>query len=285
MQIIKALHKSRSCSRITILIIISSLVCSTYLITSSFIVSDTNATQQHLSSSSSATSLEHIVFGIASNEKSWPIRKRSVRLWWRPHETRGCVFLETKPPNSDSSSLPPLCISEDTSRFRYTYRHGLRSAIRVARVVKETVALNHTNVRWFVFGDDDTLFFPENLAKTLSKYDHNLWYYIGSNSESFAQNKQFSYNMAFGGGGFAISYPLAKVLAKVFDSCIERYPHLYGSDGRIHACIAELGITLTHEPGFHQVSILKPSSIISSYDKKSISCILMKYYTVQLTNS
>ncbi|KAK6919399.1 Protein of unknown function DUF604 [Dillenia turbinata] len=55
--------------------------------------------------------------------------------------------------------------------------------------------------------------------------------------------------------GFAISYLLAKVLAKVFDSCLERYPHLYGSDGRIYACSAELGIGLTHEPGFHQLDL------------------------------
>lgn len=125
----------------------------------------------------------------------------------------------------------------------------------MARVVSETVALNHTDVRWFVFGDDDTAFFPENLLKVLSKYDHGLWYYIGSNSESYVQNTFFSFHMAFGGAGFAISYPLAKVLAKVLDSCIERYPHLYGSDGRISACIAELGISLTHEPGFHQMDI------------------------------
>ncbi|KAK7402021.1 hypothetical protein VNO78_13956 [Psophocarpus tetragonolobus] len=30
----------------------------------------------------------------------------------------------------------------------------MRSAIRGARVVKETVELNHSNVRWYVFGDD-----------------------------------------------------------------------------------------------------------------------------------
>ncbi|KAL3821003.1 hypothetical protein ACJIZ3_006908 [Penstemon smallii] len=160
------------------------------------------------------------------------------------------------PPNSrfsDATSLPPICISEDTSRFRYTYRNGPRSAVRIARIVLETVNLNHSNVRWFVFGDDNTIFFPENLVKTLSKYDHGLWYYIGTGSESFAQNKFFSYKMAFGGAGFAISYPLAMVLSKVLDSCLNRYPHLYGSDGRIHACIAELGISLTHEPGFHQM--------------------------------
>lgn len=173
---------------------------------------------------------------------------------------RGCVFLDTMPPktaadNESDNALPPICISENTTRFQYTYRGGLRSAIRVARVVSETVALNHSNVRWFVFGDDDTVFFTENLVKTLSKYDHELWHYIGTNSEIVVQNMFFSFDMAFGGAGFAISYPLAKVLAKVFDSCLERYPHLYGSDGRVHACIAELGIGLTHEPGFHQMDI------------------------------
>ncbi|KAL1817535.1 hypothetical protein ACET3Z_020109 [Daucus carota] len=207
------------------------------------------------------TSLEHIVFGIASTDKSWPSRKDYVRLWWKPRLMRGCVFLETRPPANQSldqdyeNSLPPVCISRDTSQFRYTFRGGPRSVIRVARIVSETVALNHTNVRWFVFGDDDTMFFADNLVKVLSKYDHDLWYYIGSNSESYTQNTVFSYDMAFWGAGFAISYPLAKVLANVFDSCIQRYPHLYGSDGRIFACIAELGISLTKEIGFHQMDV------------------------------
>lgn len=34
---------------------------------------------------------------------------------------------------------------------------------------------------------------------------------------------------------------------------IDRYPGLYGSDDRIQACMAELGVPLTREPGFHQV--------------------------------
>lgn len=117
-----------------------------------------------------------------------------------------------------------------------------------------------------MFGDDDTVFFPDNLVKTLSKYDHRLWYYIGANSESFMQNKFFSFNMAYGGAGFAISYPLAKVLTKVFDSCLERYPHLYGSDARISSCLAELGVGLTQEPGFHQVCLYFHSMIVSTRD-------------------
>lgn len=253
--------KPRASNRLVIFLISSFLLCTAYLIASFLILPSTKVT--HFSNSlqglSSPTTLEHVVFGIASSEKSWLTRKEYVRIWWRPQEMRGCVFLDSMPPNGtldqadDASSLPPIRVSEDTSRFRYKFRNGFRSAIRVARVVSETVSLNHPNVRWFVFGDDDTIFFPENLVKTLSKYDHGLWYYIGTKSENLAQNKVFSYDMAFGGAGFAISYPLAKVLASNLDLCLDRYAHLYGSDARIHTCLAELGVTLTHEPGFHQV--------------------------------
>lgn len=105
-------------------------------------------------------------------------------------------------------------------------------------------------------GDDDTVFFVENVVRVLSKYDHNQYYYIGSSSESHVQNIFFSYAMAYGGGGFAISYPLAKELEKMQDRCIQRYPGLYGSDDRIQACMAELGVPLTKERGFHQVKFL-----------------------------
>ncbi|XP_051141303.1 uncharacterized protein LOC127258495 [Andrographis paniculata] len=251
--------KHHSLSRFTIFIVISSVLCISYLLTSIFIFPNIKSADLSASSNalSSKTSLAHIVFGIASSEKSWGTRKDYVRLWWRPKEMRGCVFLDTYPPYAkmDQAEFPPVCLSGDTSHFRYTYRNGLRSAIRIARVVSETVWLNYTNVRWFVFGDDDTIFFPENLVKMLCKYDHGLWYYIGANSESVVQNKIHSYGMAFGGAGFAISYPLARVLAKVLDSCLHRYPHLYGSDARIQACLAELGVGLTHEPGFHQMDI------------------------------
>ncbi|XP_060209564.1 uncharacterized protein LOC132636628 [Lycium barbarum] len=266
MQIFQVHSKTSSCHGIKNLILISCFACSVYFLYPFILASKTNLIDHSSISShdqfelspSPTTTLQHVVFGIASNSKSWPTRKEYVKLWWKSNEMRGCVFLEKLPSISTitanaSNFLPPICISEDISRFPYTNRGGNPSAIRVARVVSETVALNHSDVKWFVFGDDDTIFFQENLVKTLSKYDNGFWYYIGSNSESYIQNKFFSYGMAFGGAGFAISYPLAKVVARVLDSCIERYPYLYGSDARIHACLTELGVTLTHEPGFHQM--------------------------------
>ncbi|KAF8048124.1 hypothetical protein N665_2667s0003 [Sinapis alba] len=210
------------------------------------------------------TELKHIVFGIAASSSLWKHRSEYVKTWWRPNgEMKGFVWLD-KPVNdnvSSSSVLPEIKISSDTSSFKYRYRRGHRSAIRITRIVSETVRLlNGTEyekqVRWIVMGDDDTVFFPENLLRVLRKYDHNQFYYIGAPSESHLQNlHQFSYGMAYGGGGFAISYPLAKALEKIQDRCIERYSDLYGSDDRIHACMAELGVPLTKETGFHQFDV------------------------------
>ncbi|KAK6804581.1 hypothetical protein RDI58_002365 [Solanum bulbocastanum] len=146
-------------------------------------------------------------------------------------------------------------ISSDTSRFRYTNKNGDRSGIRISRVLSETVRADSENVRWYVMGDDDTFFVPENLVRVLRKYDHKQYYYIGSVSETHWQNHEFSYNMAYGGGGFAISYPLAKAIEKMQDKCIQRYPYLYGSDDRMQACMAELGVPLTKEVGFHQFDL------------------------------
>jgi hypothetical protein len=94
------------------------------------------------------------------------------------------------------------------------------------RIISETLRLGLPDVDWLVMGDDDTVFFPENLVKVLSKYDHNQMFYVGSNSESNVQNLIYSYNMAFGGGGYAISYPLAKELSSMEDDCLARFTNI-----------------------------------------------------------
>ncbi|CAI8589293.1 unnamed protein product [Vicia faba] len=94
---------------------------------------------------------------------------------------------------------------------------------------------NNNTMRGIVWMDDETV-----------KTDPN---------EGLPMNIYFSYGMAYGGGGFAISYGLAKTLVKMQDRCIHRYPGLYGSDDRMQACMAELGVPLTKEIGFHQYDV------------------------------
>ncbi|KAI6706901.1 hypothetical protein NL676_009863 [Syzygium grande] len=198
--------------------------------------------------------LNHILFGIAGSSRLWTRRKEYVRLWWRPEEMRGHVWLDEQVPHDDDS-LPPVMVSEDISRFRYTNPTGHPSGLRIARVVAESFRLGLPDVRWFVLGDDDTIFNVDNLVAVLSKYDWSEMVYIGAPSESHSANTYFSHNMAFGGGGIAISYALAEALSKIQDECLERYPKLYGSDDRLHACISEIGVPLTRESGFHQWDI------------------------------
>ncbi|TKW09093.1 hypothetical protein SEVIR_6G069800v4 [Setaria viridis] len=211
------------------------------------------------------TSLRHVVFGIASSRRTLPLRLRLLRLWLRP-PARAFLFLDAAlPAPPDLPSGVALRVSADASRFPYTHPRGLPSAVRVARIAGELVsALDREEEglsrrrpppQWLVLADDDTAFVLPNLLRALRRYDHREPWYLGARSESAAQNAWHGFAMAYGGAGIAVSWPLARRLARSLDSCVLRYPHLYGSDARIYACLAELGVELTHEPGFHQIDL------------------------------
>ncbi|CAI9776404.1 unnamed protein product [Fraxinus pennsylvanica] len=125
----------------------------------------------------------------------------------------------------------------------------------MTHLILETFKAEKEGVRWYILADDDTVFFINNLADVLARYDHNKYFYIGMNSESHASNVFHSFNMAFGGAGYALSFPLAEALVNNLDVCIKRYPTLYGSDHIVQSCVADLGVSLTREKGFHQFDV------------------------------
>ncbi|CAA6656461.1 unnamed protein product [Spirodela intermedia] len=169
------------------------------------------------------------------------------------HQPLGTLNSTNLSIGGSSSSLPPIRVSEDISRFRYTNPTGHPSGLRIARIVAETFRLGlYSDARWFFLCDDDTIVSPDNLVAVLSKYDWREMVYVGGPSESHSANTYFSHGMAFGGGGIALSFPLAEALTDMLDECLDRYPKLYGSDDRLHACISELGVPLSRERGFHQ---------------------------------
>ncbi|XP_044401077.1 uncharacterized protein [Triticum aestivum] len=267
----------RSCPLATALLALLSLLLATALwlvlvlspaqapvASSSSALSYAAAADEALSSGDAASplSLAHIVFGIAGSAHLWPRRREYVRLWWDPASMRGHVWLDASAPGAPGpsaageDSLPPIRVSEDTSRFRYTNPTGHPSGLRIARIAAEAVRLvGGGGARWVVLVDDDTVLSPDNLVAVLGKYDWREMVYVGAPSESHSANTYFSHGMAFGGGGVALSFPLAAALARTLDVCIERYPRLYGSDDRLHACITELGVPLSREHGFHQWDI------------------------------
>ncbi|XP_057512323.1 uncharacterized protein LOC130794424 isoform X2 [Actinidia eriantha] len=210
------------------------------------------------SNSFSPTNISHIVFGIASSSNTWKNKKPYIAAWWRPNTTRGSLFLD-KPPTEylpwPSKTDPPFRVSEDVSKYKEYDKHSMPYVIRIARIIVETFRAENKNVRWYVMVDDDTVLFINNLVEVLAKYDHRKYYYIGKNSECVVNNVQGSFEMAFGGAGYALSYPLAEALVTNFDLCIKRYPYLYGSDHILQSCVADLGVSLTLEKGFHQIDL------------------------------
>ncbi|CAH2066119.1 unnamed protein product [Thlaspi arvense] len=202
------------------------------------------------------TNVSHIQFCIAGANETWLDRSRYTSLWWRD-STRGFVWLDepVKTPKNHSKNrfLIPTRVSDPGwTRFNFS---SSREGVRIARIIWDSYQVKLPDVRWFVMGDDDTVFFTDNLVKVLSKYDHEQMWYIGGNSESVEQDVMHTYDMAFGGGGFAISRPLAAHLADAMDGCLDRYFYFYGSDQRIAACVSELGVPFTQERGFHQLDI------------------------------
>ncbi|KAK9127012.1 hypothetical protein Scep_015858 [Stephania cephalantha] len=207
--------------------------------------------------SRTTTNISHIVFGIAGSANTWKNKRPYIESWWRPNITRGFLWLDRAPKEHLPwpSSSPPFRISQDIKRFHDYNNHAMPFAIRMARVILESFREEKEDVRWYVMADDDTVLFVDNLVDVLAKYDHNKYYYIGENSECVKSNFDYSFQMAFGGGGYALSFPLAKAMARNLDECLKRYPTLYGSDHIMQACISDFGVPLTRERGFHQIDL------------------------------
>ncbi|KAH0704930.1 hypothetical protein KY290_009644 [Solanum tuberosum] len=120
--------------------------------------------------------------------------------------------------------------------------------------IMEVLEQEHEGVRWVVMGDDDSMFFVENIVDVLAKYDHNKYYYFGAQS--------------FGGAGFIMSFPLAKALAQDIESCLRRYPFLNSADLITMVCIVDLGVGFTPLKGLHHLDMRGDiSGLLSSHPK------------------
>ncbi|XVF19300.1 hypothetical protein REPUB_Repub11eG0098500 [Reevesia pubescens] len=224
---------------------------------------------------SSPTNISHIRFVLVGSLITWKYRKPYIEAWWRPNETRGNIFLDSSPTKEFlpwSSASPPYQVNEDVTKLRIYPKLVNPVQIRLYRSILDTFRFgDNQNVRWYVMVDDDTLLFVDNLVDVLAKYDHNKYHYIGTNSEFIKSNYDFSFDMGYGGAGYALSYSLVEALVPVMDKCIERYPHLYVMDHLSSFCLADLGVGLTIEKGFHQIDAVGDiSGLLSSHPQSPL---------------
>ncbi|KAI3790833.1 hypothetical protein L2E82_04184 [Cichorium intybus] len=201
------------------------------------------------------TNVSHLVFGLLGSVKTWHYRKPYIESWWRPNITRGYLYLDRNPTDDLlpwSGDYPPFRISDDNTRLLKETKHVSALMVRMVHAVIEVFREEKEGVRWYIMADDDTIFFVDNLADELSKYDHTKYIYIGCHSECVMSNQIFSYDMGFGGAGLIMSYPLAKMVQKNIEDCFKRYPYLNSADLILMTCVNDFGVSMTVHQGLHQ---------------------------------
>ncbi|KAI3819071.1 hypothetical protein L1987_12893 [Smallanthus sonchifolius] len=94
-------------------------------------------------------------------------------------------------------------------------------------MIIEAFETENKGMRWYVMGDDDIVFFSENLVEVLKRYDQLITV-------------------------VTIIYPLAGILAKNLDVCLKMCQHLHGRDHIMQSWVVDLGVSLTQVKGFHK---------------------------------
>ncbi|KAI5475175.1 glycosyltransferase family 31 protein [Pseudohyphozyma bogoriensis] len=185
------------------------------------------------------------------------------------------------PPNEPNEGRPACLIllsqeenDEDIRHLRETIKQrGLPCGIKISqqeryevRVLSMTVEMRDYAAElgrtfdWYIFNDDDTFWLDQRiLRRMLSKYDPRQDWLVGTVSEAKNQLESFG-RMAFGGAGLLISDTLELKLYNLWDTCWEKWKHIFGGDEMITRCAAlALGKTkqtvATLEPGLHQFDI------------------------------
>ncbi|PIN04613.1 Galactosyltransferase [Handroanthus impetiginosus] len=223
-----------------------------------FLIKWASSSQPVIPKDPSRTNLSHIAFGLLGSVKTWPHRRGYLEAWWRPNQTRGYVYLD-KPPTPDllpwPQTAPPYRVVDNISYLLQHIKPRFELMPRMVHGILELFKEEHDNMRWIVMGDDDSIFFVDNIVDVLAEYDHTKYYYLGWHSESVISNYWFSFDQAFGGGGIVLSYPLAKALVKDMDGCLIRYAQSTSADLITMTCIADIGVNLTPHKGIHQVDL------------------------------
>ncbi|CAN1755482.1 hypothetical protein LINPERHAP1_LOCUS5741 [Linum perenne] len=233
-------------------------------------------------STSSATNISHIGFIVVTSLTTWKHRRPYTDSWWRPNVTRGYVFFDQDPSEflPWPSTSPPFKINEDITKLQVYPKLVNPIEVRIFRSILDMYRVGDRDLRWFILCDDDTVFFVDNLIEVLGRYDHTKFHYIGGQSECFHSNAVFSFDMGFGGAGYALSYPLVEALAPTLDACVARYPNVYASDLMASSCLADIGVPLTVEKGFHQIDLHGDISGLLSSHPQSPALTLHHFHEI-----
>lgn len=85
-----------------------------------------------------------------------------------------------------------VCFTPEDLRLKKWYQDDSRATVR-GGIIPIVTWRHFPNKKWYVIGDDDTMFSPLALAQLLSSYNHEEEIYIGTRSEKEGQRKDLGY--------------------------------------------------------------------------------------------
>ncbi|UJR16834.1 hypothetical protein I4U23_003733 [Adineta vaga] len=110
-------------------------------------------------------------------------------------------------------------------------------------------------IQWFAVGDDDTLWFINNLLRLLEYYNSSSALYLGNTSTKKILLNRHGAFFGYGGAGILFSRPLVLLFVQHRQEC-EQFLTAFGGDEMIGKCVTQvLKINLTKNNHFHQMDL------------------------------
>lgn len=122
-----------------------------------------------------------------------------------------------------------------------------------------SLALDHLrkqnkNFEWLAMGDDDTIWFIENLFFLINQFNSSNLIYLGNISDNNSSIQRHGKYYAYGGAGILLSKSLVSLLANYSDVCYKKYSFSFGGDEILGKCIRRmLKVNLTLDEHLHQM--------------------------------
>ena len=224
--------------------------------------------------------VSNMAFGIISSAATVSQRLQLLKLWWLPG-AQGCLSLDKHvsattlghllPPGLDVCGVP-WHIQKKAWMKQGVKGRGLHRGAILHLILHGRFALK----KWYVVGDDDTLFNPLALAQYLSAYDASLSWYFGGRSEMMDTRNHIGWDMAFGGGGIVLSGGFMLGFGEALERCFDDAPWFGapGGDWVLAKCVGRLGVPLTQGGGFHQFDEGGPNMIRDAIERHPVAPFL-----------
>jgi hypothetical protein len=203
--------------------------------------------------------IDEIYILLTSNSRRIHHSKHFIKFWAKyPGVKCLIVFEEHDFKNNKNISkylanegIPCRVQPSNVTRFEERYLHLVHHAW--TNRDKDDGYVDIEKIKWFAVGDDDTVWFINNLLYTLQQYNSLNKIYLGDYSDRTASIHRHGSYYAYGGGGILFSQPLAIQFAKHVHKC-KQFLNMYGGDEMIGKCVTQvLNINLTRNSNFHQM--------------------------------